>query len=361
MSVRNNLKIKYYPSPVMRLEDTKMPMLVYFLLNIVMKLFGRCVIILTPVFVVLSGKVLSVEVVKADPGENITVTWNIGSVKTWDVKRVTIEHNINDTLSTIVNCTYIIYCLDSLLRKHVSLMTVPPINLSNINNYYITDIGVYITNVSQSDAGIYRFEYTFPDQLRRSELLLYLFQAPAKPVISQRISTNDVILTCNSMSQSLPEQYRTNSWMGYNWKVTSSLEVYVTEGNQVRIKRPWKSCHLFECWSREENSTLTSPTTRYLGNDVRFYDESVVILLGVFLLLAIGVAVVVGVVAFLQRRRLKREMAKFQQNNRNLVDFSRERRQPFYHKDVPSLYHRQRANCVTKNPDRPWICLIRKS
>ncbi|KAK2153239.1 hypothetical protein LSH36_303g00003 [Paralvinella palmiformis] len=198
----------------------------------------------------------------------------------------------------------------------------------------VIDIGVYITNVSQSDAGIYRFEYTFPDQLRRSELLLYLFQAPTKPVISQRISTNDVILTCNSMSQSLPEQYRTNSWMGYNWKVTSSLEVYVTEGNQVRIKRPWKSCHLFECWSREENSTLTSPTTRYLVNDVRFYDESVVILLGVFLLLAIGVAVVVGVVAFLRRRRLKREMAKFQQNNRNLVDFSRERRQPFYHKDV---------------------------
>ena len=201
--------------------------------------------------------------VKTDPGENVTVLWEVEPSPAYRYRNIEILHGLNDR---ILNCYQLIYCLE-LSRDYTHLVTVPNRNIINGNRgVSVTHLGFSLVNVTSVDSGLYKLRaYHF--HLTTRQCAMYVFQEPSKPSISRLSRDDDVLLTCLGTSQSVPEEYRNTSQLEYTWFVNSSQHNYLIEGDVIRIIGVQK-CNLgstFYCTSREVNSTMTSrPSDRFI-------------------------------------------------------------------------------------------------
>ncbi|KAK2139633.1 hypothetical protein LSH36_1682g00000 [Paralvinella palmiformis] len=202
--------------------------------------------------------------IKSYPGENITVTWRIGDIRTSYIRHIEIEHSVNYIKRTIISCYRIEECVDESSERHIGVITTPRVNLSAPFNSYITDIGFFVIGLNPSDAGSYEFHFDYRYMVEWIHArILYVYQRPTKPVISSIIKVKEVILTCSSKSQSLPEEYRNNSLLEYTWIVDDVLDNYDIDDDRIRIISPGKvnSGKLFSCKAKEVNSKLMSETS----------------------------------------------------------------------------------------------------
>ena len=203
---------------------------------------------------------------KIDPGENVTVLWEVEPSPAYHYQNIEILHGLN---YRIQSCHQLFDC--GLSRDYTHLVTVPNRNIIKGNRgLSVTHLGFSLVNVTSADSGLYElhaYNFYLPTTTQTKQCVLYVFQEPSKPSISRLSRDDDVLLTCLSTSQSVPEEYRNTSQLEYTWFTNSSHHNYLTDGDVIRIIGVQK-CNLgstFYCTSREVNSTMTSrPSDRFI-------------------------------------------------------------------------------------------------
>jgi len=171
-------------------------------------------VIVTLVYLISGQCVICTEMIRRDPGHNITVTWMFHRGK--HPLFVEIKHVTTCGSRGILSCPTFDFCAVIYGTDHIRLATVPPFNSSAPNEDDITRIGIFATSIRPSDAGLYRIQSDFFRHWKH-EVIFYIYQKPTKPVITSTSRVNEVILTCSSNLQSLPEEFRNSSLLEYTW------------------------------------------------------------------------------------------------------------------------------------------------
>ncbi|KAK2138802.1 hypothetical protein LSH36_2401g00000 [Paralvinella palmiformis] len=220
--------------------------------------------------------VMCTEIIRRDPGDNVTVTWELGRHGVRDFEIIEIKHLTNGTWMHLFHCYGfdISDCFDISRNRHIGLAMIPPFNESDMEGDYITDIGISITNISRSDAGLYRIEKEIVDSWIHT-VIIYVYQKPTKPVITSTIKVNEVILTCSSKSQSLPEEFRNISLLEYTWIVDDVLDNYDIDDDKIRIISPRKANYgkVIFCKAKEINSVLISEESDQFFLDLPYLEN----------------------------------------------------------------------------------------
>ena len=209
--------------------------------------------------------------VKTDPVENVTVLWEMEPSSADGYLIIEILDDLNKQILRCHGLTrYECFGFEQ-NRNRIRLVTVPNWDIINMDvRVIITHMGFSFVNVTSADAGLYELRadnFHLPSFTQTKQGVLYVFQEPSKPRISRLSRDDDVLLTCHSTSQSVPEEYRNPSQLEYTWFINSSHHSYLIEGDVIRIIGVQKSNHgsTFYCTSREVNSTMTSrPSDRFI-------------------------------------------------------------------------------------------------
>ena len=217
-------------------------------------------IIVTLAYLITGQCVTCTEVIRRDPGDNMTVTWSLGPRRGRDIIDIECERLTSDSWRHVFHCPEVRFCNYRFSHEHVGLATDPPFNSSDPYGKYLEGLGINIPNVSHTDAGLYRLAIDMLPEPMVHEIILYVYQEPTKPVITSTVQLNEVVLTCRSTPLSLPEEYRNTSQLEYTWNVNNIMDNYDIDDDKIRIISPRKanSGGLFSCKAREVNSKLTS-------------------------------------------------------------------------------------------------------
>ncbi|KAK2140300.1 hypothetical protein LSH36_1401g00000 [Paralvinella palmiformis] len=239
-----------------------------------MKANNAYVTMVTLAHLILMRNVACIELMKVEPGRNVTATWAIRPVSAKYIGVVEVKRLLKGRTAEIFRCFDSSHCTYQSSYTRIELATVPALNTGHIGGEDIKRIGFSIRNVVFSYAGRYTFRYTGYDTLKRS-VVVYVYREPSKPTISTSVDVNKVTITCNSASQSLPEEYRAKSQLQYAWEFNASQDNYDMKGNRITITNPTKGNYgtVFTCRAKEKNSTVWSEESEELFLDSPYIEN----------------------------------------------------------------------------------------
>ena len=118
------------------------------------------------------------QLMRSDPGENVSTRWNIPATRVDQYHYISIHHNKR----------VILFCMDPFTKRcQVNLRGLELTSSPRVadDNPILNRLGFDIFDVASSDAGHYTMEaVTYPESLPLNrDAILYVYETPTKPII----------------------------------------------------------------------------------------------------------------------------------------------------------------------------------